>query len=46
MESHLALLRLVELESLRELAQNGNARRYLGLDRVSLNGTDSGKHNS
>ena len=46
LESHPALLRLAELETLRELAQNGNARLYLGLDRVSLNGADSGKHDS
>ena len=46
LEGHPALLRLAELETLRELAQNGNARLYLGLDRVSLNGTDSGKHDS
>ena len=44
MESHPTLLRLAELEMLRQLAQNGNARLYLGLDRVSLNGTDSGKY--
>ncbi|MEZ6090310.1 MAG: hypothetical protein R3C05_20240 [Pirellulaceae bacterium] len=46
MEGHPALLRLAELETLRELAKNGNSRLYLGLDRVSLNGTDSGKHDS
>ena len=46
LEGHPALLRLAELETLRELAKNGNARLYLGLDRVSLNGTDSGKHDS
>ena len=46
LEGHPALLRLAELETLRELAKNANARLYLGLDRVSLNGTDSGKHDS
>ena len=46
LEGHPALLRLAELETLRELAKNGNARLYLGLDRVSLNGTDSGKQDS
>lgn len=30
LESHPALLRLAELETLRELARNGNARIYLG----------------
>lgn len=46
LEGHPALLRLAELEMLRELAQNANARLYLGLDRVSLSETDSGKHDS
>lgn len=41
LEGHPSLLRLAELETLRELAQNGNARLYLGLDRVSLSGTDA-----
>jgi len=40
LESHPALLRLAELETLRGLAQNGNARLYLGLDRVGLNGQE------
>jgi regulator of protease activity HflC (stomatin/prohibitin superfamily) len=39
LEAHPALLRLTELETLRELAQNGNARLYFGLDPVSLNDT-------
>ncbi len=46
LEGHPALLRLAELETLRDLAKNANARLYLGLDRVNLNGTDSGKHDS
>ena len=36
MEGHPALLRLAELETLRELARNANARLYLGLDRKGL----------
>ena len=46
LEGHPALLRLAELETLRELALNGNARLYMGLDRVSLQGMDSGKDDS
>ena len=43
LEGHPALLRLAELETLRELAKNANARLYLGLDRdrFSLNGSES-----
>ena len=43
LEEHPALLRLAELETLRELASNANARLYLGIDRgrVSLNGDES-----
>ncbi|MDA7977157.1 MAG: slipin family protein [Pirellulales bacterium] len=33
LEEHPALLRLAELETLRELAENANARLYLGFDR-------------
>ncbi len=36
LEQHPALLRLAELESLRELAKNANARLYLGLNRKGL----------
>lgn len=36
LERHPALLRLAELESLRELARNANARIYLGLERNGL----------
>ena len=36
MEGHPALLRLAELETLRELARNANARLYLGLDHKGL----------
>lgn len=36
LERHPALLRLAELETLRELAKNGNARLYLGFDRNGL----------
>src|SRR4029079_940674 len=36
---HPALLRMLELESLRELARNGNARIYIGFDKhASANG--------
>jgi regulator of protease activity HflC (stomatin/prohibitin superfamily) len=43
LERHPALLRLAELETLRELAKNANARLYLGFDRhgLALNGADS-----
>ena len=46
LEGHPALLRLAELETLRELARNGNARLYLGLDRVSLGGNAGSKMES
>jgi regulator of protease activity HflC (stomatin/prohibitin superfamily) len=36
LEGHPALLRLAELETLRELAKNANARLYLGFDRNGL----------
>jgi regulator of protease activity HflC (stomatin/prohibitin superfamily) len=36
LEGHPALLRLAELETLRELARNANARLYLGFDRNGL----------
>ena len=46
LEQHPALLRMAELESLRELAKNANARLYLGFDRngLHLDGSDA-KHN-
>lgn len=36
LEEHPALLRMAELETLRDLAQNANARLYLGFDRHGL----------
>ena len=36
LEGHPALLRMAELETLRELATNANARLYLGFDRNGL----------
>ncbi len=36
LEGHPALLRLAELETLRELARNANARLYIGFDRNGL----------
>lgn len=36
LESHPAMLRMAELETLRELAKNANARLYLGFDRNGL----------
>jgi Membrane protease subunits, stomatin/prohibitin homologs len=40
---HPALLRMLELETLRELGRNGNARIYIGFDKhVKGNGTDEG----
>jgi hypothetical protein len=36
--THPALLRLQELEALRELAQNANARIYIGFDKHFANG--------
>lgn len=46
LEVHPALLRLAELETLRELAKNANARLYLGFDRngLALDGAEA-KHN-
>ena len=43
LEGHPALLRLAELETLRELAKNANARLYLGFDRngLALDGTEA-----
>jgi regulator of protease activity HflC (stomatin/prohibitin superfamily) len=38
---HPALLRMLELETLRELARNGNARIYIGFDKhAGPNGTE------
>jgi regulator of protease activity HflC (stomatin/prohibitin superfamily) len=38
---HPALLRMLELETLRELGRNGNARIYIGFDKhIGANGTD------
>ena len=46
LEQHPALLRMAELESLRELAKNANARLYLGFDRNGLHFDGSeAKHN-
>lgn len=42
LEQHPALLRMAELETLRDLAKNGNARLYLGFDRNGL-GLDGSK---
>jgi regulator of protease activity HflC (stomatin/prohibitin superfamily) len=40
---HPALLRMLELETLRELGRNGNARIYIGFDKhVKPNGTEEG----
>lgn len=36
LESHPGLLRMAELETLRDLAKNANARLYLGFDRNGL----------
>lgn len=36
LEKHPSLLRLAELETLRDLAKNSNARLYLGMDKISL----------
>jgi len=46
LEQHPALMRMAELESLRELAKNANARLYFGFDRngLHLDGSDA-KHN-
>jgi hypothetical protein len=46
LEKHPALLRMAELESLRDLAKNANARLYLGFDRngLHIDGLDA-KHN-
>ncbi len=43
LEGHPALLRMAELETLRELARNANARLYLGFDRngLALDGSGS-----
>ena len=43
LEKHPALLRMAELESLRELAKNANARLYFGFDRngLHLNSSDA-----
>jgi regulator of protease activity HflC (stomatin/prohibitin superfamily) len=42
LENHPALLRMAELETLRELARNANARLYLGFDRSGLGLTATG----
>jgi regulator of protease activity HflC (stomatin/prohibitin superfamily) len=48
LERHPALLRMAELETLRELAQNANARLYLGFDRngLGLDGNDAKQNGS
>ena len=48
MEGHPVLLRMAELETLRELARNANARLYLGFDRngLTLNGNEPGQDGS
>jgi hypothetical protein len=47
LEQHPALLRMAELETLRALAQNANARLYLGFDRhgLRLDGSET-SHNA
>lgn len=48
LEGHPALLRMAELETLRELAQNANARLYLGFDRngLALDGKEAKQNSS
>ena len=48
LEGHPALLRMAELETLRELARNANARLYLGFDRngLGLNGKEAKQNGS
>ena len=48
LEGHPALLRMAELETLRELARNANARLYLGFDSngLALNGKEAGQNGS
>lgn len=48
LEGHPALLRMAELETLRELARNANARLYLGFDRngLGLDGKESQQNGS
>lgn len=48
LEQHPALLRMAELESLRELAKNANARLYLGFNRngLHIDGLDSQRDGS
>lgn len=46
LEQHPALLRLAELETLRELARNANARLYLGFDRPGLASSESEARNN
>ncbi len=43
LEGHPVLLRMAELETLRELAKNANARLYFGFDRsgLSLDGVEA-----
>lgn len=48
LEQHPALLRMAELEALRDLAKNANARLYLGVDRggLQINGQQANRHGS
>ena len=48
LEKHPALLRMAELETLRQLAANANARLYLGFDRNGLHvdGSEAGQDGS
>ena len=48
LEGHPALLRMAELETLRELARNANARLYLGFDRngLQLDGSEANRNGS
>ena len=48
LERHPALLRLAELETVRELAGNANARLYLGFDRrgLALDGSEANENDS
>ncbi len=41
--NHPALLRMLELETLRELGKNGNARIYIGFRKHAQNGVDDGE---
>ncbi len=48
LEQHPALLRMAELETLRAMAKNANARLYLGVDRpaATLGGSEANHHGS